>query len=124
MKQITIAGNLTKDAVTRTTQGGDKVTSFSVAVNDRNNNATFFGCALWGKRGDALCQYLTKGSAVTVVGDLSTREHEGKTYLDVRVSEITLQGGKKNTREEYSNASMGGGPDLSDEIPFAMEWRI
>lgn len=122
MKQVIIAGNITKDAITRTTPSGDKVTGFSVAVNDRNNNATFFGCSLWGKRGEALCQYLTKGSAVAVVGDLSTREHDGKTYLDVRVSEVTLQGGRKNTREEYSN--VGGGPDLDDDLPFAMEWRL
>ena len=36
MKSITIAGNIGKDAVTRTTPNGEKVTGWSVAVEERN----------------------------------------------------------------------------------------
>lgn len=121
MKQITIAGNIGKDAETRRTQTGDPVTSFNVAVSDRNKNTVWFGCSLWGKRGESLRQYLTKGSKVVVSGDLSMREHEGKAYLQVNASEVTLMGGerRKDTREAYSNASQGGVPaDLDDSIPF------
>jgi single-strand DNA-binding protein len=74
-------------------------------VDDRSQkekSTLFFDCSLWGKRGDALAQYLTKGSSVTVSGDLGTREYEGKTYLTVRVSDVTLQGGKSD------GASSGG----------------
>ena len=119
MKQITIAGNITKDAELRTTQGGDKVASFNVAVNDREKNAWFFTCSLWGKRAEALTQYLTKGSAVTVIGDFSTREYEGKTYLQVRASEIALQGGRKERQTQdggYSDPPASN--DLEDSIPF------
>ena len=35
MKAITIAGNIGKDAEVRSTQGGDKVTGWTVAVEDR-----------------------------------------------------------------------------------------
>ena len=79
MKNLTIAGNIGKDAVTRTTQSGDSVTGWSVAVEERNGQdkrTLYFDCSLWGKRGQALAQYLTKGSRVAVTGDLSTREHE------------------------------------------------
>lgn len=125
MKQITIAGNVVRDAETRTTQGGDKVCNFSVAVNDRQNNATFFGCSLWGKRGDALCQYLTKGTPVTVIGDFSTREYEGKTYLEVRVSEVALRGGRRREEQPRERFDAGSGPDLDgDSIPFAPEVRL
>lgn len=100
MKNITIAGRLTKDAETRTLNNGDKVASFSVAVDDRagKEKATiFFECSLYGKRGEGLAQYLTKGSSVTVTGDLTKREYEGKTYLGVRVDNLTLQGGKSES---------------------------
>lgn len=135
MKNITIAGRITRDAVTRTTQQGDKVTGFSVAVDDgfgQNKRTLFFDCSLWGKRGDALAQYLVKGASVTVAGDLSTREHDGKTYLTIRVSEITLQGGKSDGQQRGGGYGAGGSPssqpsgrpDFDDSIPFLMEWRV
>lgn len=106
MKTITIAGRLTRDAVTREA-GSDKVTGFAVAVDDRSSkekSTLFFDCSLWGKRGESLAQYLVKGTSVTVSGDFGKREHEGKTYFTVRVNDVTLQGGKQD-----SERSSGGG---------------
>lgn len=126
MKQITIAGNIGRDAVVRRTNADDAVAGFSVAVEERNGKdkrTLWFDCNLWGKRGEALAQYLTKGSRVTVAGDLSTREHEGKTYLTVRVAEVTLQGGgerrddapRDRPREDTASTRRD---DLDDDIPF------
>lgn len=117
MKQIIIAGNLGKDAELRRTQGGDPVASFNVAVSDRNKNTTWFSCSLWGRRGESLAQYLTKGSKVALTGDLTTREHEGKTYLGCNVSEITLLG--SNERQSDHGSAPAGGADLDgDFVPF------
>lgn len=137
MKNVTIAGRLTRDAVLRTMNNGDHVLGFSVAVDDRagkEKTTLFFDASLFGKRGDALAQYLTKGSSVTVSGDLGKREHEGKTYLTVRVNDVTLQGGKpqgegeRSRDDDYSSgfatsgANKPSGPresyDLNDSIPF------
>ncbi len=126
MKTITIAGNIGKDAVTRSTQNGDKVTSWSVAVEERqgqDKRTIWFDVSLWGKRGENLAQYLTKGSKVAVSGDLSTREHEGKTYLTVRADQVTLLGGKPQSdsqeyRDEDYNQKARQTADLDDEIPF------
>lgn len=126
MKQIIIAGNIGKDAVVRHTQSGDAVAGFSVAVEERNGQdkrTLWFDCSLWGKRGEALAQYLTKGSRVTVAGDLSTRDHEGRTYLTVRASEVTLQGGGERRDDAprdrpREDAGSGRRNDLDDEIPF------
>ena len=126
MKNITIAGRITRDAVTRNTQQGEKVTGFSVAVDDgygQNKRAIFFDCSLWGKRGDSLAQHLTKGSQVTVSGDLSTREHEGKTYLTVRVADVTLQGkpqggGRSDDYDRQPSGQQSSRDEYSDEIPF------
>ena len=139
MKSITIAGNIGRDAVTRSTQAGEAVTGWTVAVEERkgqDKRTLWFDCNLWGKRGESLAQYLTKGSKVAVTGDLSTREHEGKTYLTVRVSEVTLLGGGQRDEPAQpapKTASQGGygapsrgktmPADMDDEIPFAPEWR-
>lgn len=123
MKAITIAGRLTKDATTREA-GSDKVTGFSVAVDDRSGKektTLFFDCSLWGKRGESLAQYLTKGSSVTVSGDFGTREYEGKTYFTVRVNDVTLQGGKSSDGDGSYKAPVTEKPyqELDDsDIPF------
>lgn len=125
MKQICIAGNIGKDAEIRSTQGGDQMCTFNVAVNDpRDKNAppTWFGCSLWGKRGVGIQPYLTKGTKVSIAGELSTREHEGRTYLQVRADQVTIQGGgQRDESGEQSGYGGGGrsGDSLdSEEIPF------
>lgn len=126
MKTITIAGNIGKDAVTRTTGNGDKVTSWSVAVEERNGQdkrTIWFDCNLWGARGEKLAQYLTKGSKVAIAGELSTREHEGKTYLTIRADQITLMGGGQDRQEPRQEQAPAQRNALDDEIPFTPEWR-
>ena len=91
MQQLIIAGNIGKDAVVRRTQSGESVAGFSVAVDngkDANGNrrdSTWFDCALWGKRGEALAPYLLKGGKVTITGRPTVRVHEGNAYLGVNV---------------------------------------
>jgi single-strand DNA-binding protein len=109
MKNLTIAGRLTKDATTRDA-GGSRVTGFSVAVDNwdgKTKGTLFFDASMWGDRGEKVAPHLTKGTPVTVSGDLGTREHNGKTYLTIRVADVTLQGGKPASTY-----------DLDDSIPF------
>lgn len=126
MKNLTIAGRLTKNAETRDV-GSDRVTSFSVAVDDRQGKekgTLFFDASLWGKRGDSLAPHLTKGSSVTVSGDLGTREHNGKTYLTIRVGDVTLQGGKPaaggggENQERAQTGTRTAAYDFDDFVPF------
>lgn len=133
MKTISIAGNIGKDAATRNTQQGDSVTSWSVAVEERQGQekrTLWFDCSLWGKRGSSLAQYLTKGSKVAVSGEFSTREHDGRTYFTIRADQITLLGGgeRRDDRQQSGGSAHGartGGAsrELEDDIPFAPEVR-
>lgn len=129
MQVITVAGKLGRDAEVRSTQNGDSVCSFSVAVDQRNGrdkSTNWWRVSLWGKRGDALAQYLTKGSNVTVSGEFSLSEYEGKPQLNIRANEIALQGGKSEGGAPRQQSGGGDGwtgqapaDDLdSDEIPF------
>ena len=117
MKTICIAGNIGKDAVISTTPAGEKITNWSVAVQDRSGQerrTIWFDCTLWGKRGESLAQYLTKGTCVAVAGDWSFREHGGKTYFSVRADQVTLLGGgESQARQPDKTASQ---PDKSREI--------
>lgn len=127
MQTITISGKLGRDAEVRSTQSGDSVCSFTVAVDQREGRektTNWWRVSLWGKRGDALAPYLLKGASVTVSGAFSLGEYEGKPQLNVRAYEIALQGGRSGGSEVVGTANNGRSApppqsdDLDDEIPF------
>jgi single-strand DNA-binding protein len=118
MKSICIAGRTGKAGELRHINGGDTVLSFSVAVDDGygdKKSTMWFDCSVWGKRAAALAPHIGKGAALTVIGDLGKREHEGKTYLTVRVNELTLQGGGEKRERQPDD---GNGSTDDSEIPF------
>lgn len=141
MKQVILSGRAGKAGELRRTQGGDPVLGFSIAVDDgygENKSTMWFDCSVWGKRATALEPHIGKGTALTVIGDLGRREHEGKTYLTVNIRELTLQGGKQDGDRQSAPARQerqanydrddprtGGSyaRDLDDDLPFAPEWR-
>lgn len=123
MQTITIAGRIGRDAETRSTQTGDTVTGFTVAVDQRDGKSrstNWWRVSLWGKRGEALAQYLTKGGSVTVSGEFSLSEYEGKPQLNIRANEIALQGGKQDGAAPSKSRSDEPAPadDLDDNVPF------
>ena len=118
-----IAGNVGKDAETRSTQSGQKVTSFSLAVSHytgKENVTIWFDVSMWGKRGEAVAQFAKKGAKLAVSGDFSTREYEGKTYLQVNANDFTPCGEKRDSHHPNSGQDSYQAParDLGDEIPF------
>lgn len=123
MKNITILGGVGKQPETRTTQNGKQVTGVSLAVDDGwgdNKRTLWFDCAVWGKRGEVISQHVKKGDKLCVTGELSTREHEGKTYLTVNVSDFSFAG-KGGGNQDGDNQSGGQAPandDMDDDLPF------
>ena len=134
MNSITITGNLTRDAELRSLNDGTAVLSFAVADNQgKDKTAIFWSCSLFGRRAESLAQYLTKGQQVTVIGTVSEREWSDKEgnkrkSMDVRVSDIALQGGKREEGErqpsraarqpQRSTPAGGGFEDMDSDVPF------
>lgn len=133
MNNITIAGQLGKDAETRYLPNGDPVASFSVADSQGKEKPTiWWNCQLFGKRAESLAPYLVKGQAVTVTGNVTEREYTDKSgnqrkSMDVRVSDLALQGGKREAQQEAPRpaqrrapapAAAGGFDEMDDSIPF------
>lgn len=102
MINVTIAGRLGKDAETRQA-GNSSVTGFSVAgdtgFGDRKQSH-WFNCSLWGKRGEAMQQYLSKGQEVVVIGEYSEREYNGKQYKELNVLDVKLMGGQPQGQQQ------------------------
>lgn len=93
--KVVLMGNLTRDPETRTTSGGQSVTSFGLAVNRTWRNADgqqqedvdYIDCTAWGKAGEIIAQYMQKGRSLLVSGRLSQRswEQDGQKRSKVEV---------------------------------------
>ncbi len=100
MNTASFAGFLGRDAETKTLASGQVVTNFSIGVSTfkgQEKSTLWVACALWGERGQKLGQFLTKGSAVAVSGDVDVRAYssnagEPKAEITCNVQRITLQG--------------------------------
>lgn len=112
--------------------GGSDVLSFALAVDSGygdSKQTLWFDCSIWGKRAASLDPHISKGDLLAVSGELSQHEKDGKTYLKLRVAEVTLLGGKKEadkpkpappkpTPAKDAPRPQGGAVD-DDDIPFA-----
>jgi single-strand DNA-binding protein len=127
MNLFAFTGNIGGD-VKVNNAGGTAVANFSVAVKAGYGDKAqtiWIACALWGKQAESkLVGYLVKGQGVAVSGELSTREHDGKTYLQVRVGTIDLVGGGKSdggnqsAPQQSRPAPQQSPQDDSLDIPF------
>lgn len=122
MLNLSFAGNVGRDAAHKTTQSGQELCSFPVAITigyGENKSTVWVDVTKWGKGSEGLARILRKGSKVAVSGELSTREYDGKTYLQCRANDVTIMssgnGGNMQTADKSSNTQ---DEDLNDEIPF------
>ena len=123
-----ITGNLTRDAELRSTGGGLSVANFAVAVNERvKNNATgewedranYIDCTMFGRRAEALAQYMTKGTKVTIEGKLRwsqwEKNGEKRSKVEVVVDEVELMARGEKRAPEAASAHQGV---YDEDIPF------
>jgi single-strand DNA-binding protein len=135
MNCFNFIGRLGKDGELRSTNSGDKVLSFSVAVEGGYADkkvTTWMECQFWGKRADAIAQYVRKGDRIGVSGEFSMRAWTDNTgnqrqSPSVRVNDVTLLGEKREAAPAQSGYGGGGdrgyggaapATDLDDTIPF------
>lgn len=137
INRVCISGNLTRDPELRSTAGGASVMGFGVAVNERRKNAqtgewedypNFVDCTLFGKRAEALEQYLSKGAKVAVEGRLrySSWEKDGqrRSKLGVIVEEVELMSRRDGEQHQsYAQQGYQQAPQVQEacydeDIPF------
>lgn len=73
INRVELSGNLTRDPELQATSSGKSLLKFGIAVGEKRDNKTythFFECVIWGKYGEAMQKYLSKGQKVTVAGSL------------------------------------------------------
>ena len=136
MNAWSIAGRVGRDAELRRTSGDTAVLNVPVAVDQRRGGekqTLWVDVAVWGKRGEALAEYVTKGTVVALTGEAGAKAGDnGKVYMKLDVGmggSVTLLGGgqrsdatDRQTRREEPRSQPRQAPPQEqfevDDIPF------
>lgn len=111
LNKVIIMGRLTADPELRSTQSGNSVVQFTVAVDrsyrkpDEETQADFISCVAWKQTAEFVSRYFGKGRMIAIEGRLQTRTYDDKNgtrhYItEVIVDEVSFTGEPK-TQDIY-----------------------
>lgn len=116
--KVILMGNLTRDVEVRTTPNGQTVGSFSLAVTrswrgqdgQQQEQTSFINCVAWGKPGEIIAQYTSKGSPLLVSGRLDQRSYDDKDgnkrqAVEVVVEDFNFIGGGRGDSDAGSSSA-------------------
>ncbi|HMI85735.1 MAG TPA: single-stranded DNA-binding protein [Polyangiaceae bacterium] len=120
LNRVMLLGNLGADPELRFTQSGQAVLNMRLATTEsyldrnkvRQERTDWHNVVLWGKRGEALAKFLTKGTTIFVEGGLRTSSYDDKEgnkryKTEIHASNIILAG---RGRGGAGGGEMGEGP--------------
>jgi len=128
VNKATLIGNLGNDPEIRTTSGGSRVATISVATNRRWTSRTgemqeetqWHRVVAWNKLAEIAEQYLKKGDRIYVEGRIQYRQWEdqnGQTRYSTEIvaNDMVMLGGRGDGAElETQKAPTYGGEDYED----------
>lgn len=93
MNKIIIIGNLVRDPESRSLPSGVNLCTFTVAVNGRKDEVSFFRVTTWRGLAENCQRFLAKGRKVAVVGAVSLNTYTAKdgttkASLEVNADEV------------------------------------
>ena len=137
INKVVLLGRLTKDPELRYAAGsGTAVCRFTVAINRqlKKDETDFINCVAFGKTGETIAQYITKGKQIAVTGSIRTGSYESNSGEKRYTTDVVLDGfefiGNSNSsnsdnagtwNQPTDNSEMGFGdmtPVDDGELPF------
>lgn len=126
MNVAVLIGRLTKDVELRFAAGsGTAVARFTLAVNRqfKKDEADFISCIAFGKTGETIAQYITKGQKLAIKGHIQTGSFEAQDgtrryTTDVIVDSFDFINGNSNSNNQQSreNADENLNNSLMEEM--------
>lgn len=128
--KVILIGRATASPEVTQTPNGKSVSRLTLAVNRRfktengEREADFISLVFWGKTAETLASYASKGSLISVDGELRTRryEKEGQTHYVTEVLGQSFQ--LLESRSQRAMRENNAGQDLADlvleeeDLPF------
>ncbi|MBM3973221.1 MAG: single-stranded DNA-binding protein [Planctomycetes bacterium] len=119
--KVILLGNLTRDVELRTTQSGQALAKFGMAINrkwsqngEQKESTCFVDLTAWGRQAEVLHQYVKKGSQLFIEGRLEystweTPEGGKRNKLEVVVENFQFVGGRAGAGGGGGEEGGGGG---------------
>lgn len=102
--------------------GENKAVTFSLAWNKKKGQeqkTIWFRVTAWRQTADVVEKWVKKGDLLHVVGELDITEKDGKTFVGVTASNVTLINPRaKETRPETGPATMPPNAPPAYDLPF------
>ncbi len=109
LNQVALVGRLTKDPDLRYTPEGKAVSNITLAVTRNFKNADgeygtdFVNCTLWNRAAENTASYCQKGSVVSIVGRIHTRNYENPEGKRTYVTEVIVESVNFLDRKRVNN---------------------
>ena len=119
-----LMGNLTRDPEIRSLPSGQTVTNFGLAVNEtwtdktsgeKREEVCFVDVDAWGRQGEVVLEYFSKGKPILVEGKLKFRTWEADDGSKRSKHSITLD---RFSFVGSRNDSNGASSEDLDDVPF------
>jgi single-strand DNA-binding protein len=138
MNKIILMGRLTRDPETTYSQSSKTamaISKFSIAVDRKFKRqgeveTDFFNCVAFGKQGEFVEKYLSKGNKILLTGRIENNNYtnrEGQKVYSVQVSVEEVEfaeskqqnSGNANIPKQDADGFMNIPQGLEEELPFA-----
>ncbi len=132
LNSVTLAGNLTRDPEARNLPNDQMVVNFAIAVNRRwkgpdgefKEETTFIDIEAWGRTGELVGQYLTKGSPVYIEGRLKLdqwqdKENQKRSKLKVVANTVQFLPSNRNRPGADGSAPSDDTAEVAASAPAA-----
>ena len=83
---VFVSGRLTADSDIKYYESGKCKATFTLAVDGYFNKekiTSFIKCEAWGKQAEFAAEYFKKGKNISVFGELTSNEYNGKMYYSI-----------------------------------------
>ena len=119
-----LMGNLTRDPEIRSLPSGATVTNFGLAVNEtwtdkasgeKREEVCFVDVDAWGRQGEVVLEYFSKGKPILIEGKLKFRTWEADDGSKRSKHSVTLD---RFSFVGSRNDSNGASSEDLDEVPF------
>lgn len=120
MNKVVLIGRLTKDPELKYTPGdGTAICRITVAVARlfKKDETDFINCVAFGKTGETIAQYFTKGRQIALAGNIRTGSYQAQDGTKMYTTNVIIENFEfvGNNSNNSSNQSTWSAQDNSDE---------
>jgi single-strand DNA-binding protein len=128
LNKVILGGRITADIELKGTPAGVSVCQFTIAINRRGSKdgaTDFIDCVAWRQTAEFIAKYFSKGSSISIVGELQKRSYKAKDGTTRYITEVNAteayfvdsksDAGQAGQTPTYSNTATA--PSFEDMKP-------